>query len=114
MILDATCHISFSATAPIPAIMMLRPRSGYAQWITREEYAFAPHAPVVEYTDSFGNLCQRVLIPAGTIRRALQLPRAHGGHDRRGPRRGDSFRCMTFPKAPSSSCCRAVTASPTC
>ena len=34
MILDATCHISFSATAAIPAIMMLRPRSGYAQWIT--------------------------------------------------------------------------------
>ena len=65
MILDAACHISFSATAPIPAIMMLRPRSGYAQWITREEYVFAPHAPVVEFTDSFGNLCQRVLIPRG-------------------------------------------------
>ncbi len=45
--------------------MMLRPRSGYAQWITREEYAFEPHAPVVEYTDNFGNLCQRVLIPKG-------------------------------------------------
>lgn len=45
--------------------MMLRPRSGYAQWITREEYAFAPHAPVVEYTDKFGNLCQRLLIPKG-------------------------------------------------
>ena len=65
MILDATCHISFTATAPTPVIMMLRPRSGYAQWITREEYAFTPHAPVVEYADHFGNLCQRVLIPAG-------------------------------------------------
>lgn len=65
MILDASCHISFTANAPIPAIMMLRPRSGYAQWITREEYAFDPHTPVVEYTDDFGNLCQRVLIPKG-------------------------------------------------
>src|SRR6185436_20921853 len=65
MILDATCHISYTTKAPIPAVMMLRPRSGYAQWITREEYAFAPHAPVVEYTDGFGNLCQRVLIPPG-------------------------------------------------
>ena len=65
MILDATCHISFSAEAPVAAIMMLRPRSGYAQWITREEYAFSPHAPVVEYADYFGNLCQRVLIPKG-------------------------------------------------
>ena len=65
MILDATCHISYASKAPIPAVMMLRPRSGYAQWITREEYVFQPHAPVVEYTDNFGNLCQRVLIPPG-------------------------------------------------
>ena len=65
MILDATCHISYRSNSPIPAIMMLRPRSGYAQWITREEYVFEPHAPVVEYTDNFGNLCQRVLIPKG-------------------------------------------------
>lgn len=65
MILDATCHIAYQTKAPIPAVMMLRPRSGYAQWITREEYAFTPHAPVAEYTDAFGNLCQRVLIPKG-------------------------------------------------
>ncbi len=65
MILDATCHISYSSNSPIPAVMMLRPRSGYAQWITREEYTFEPHAPVVEYSDKFGNLCQRVLIPPG-------------------------------------------------
>ena len=67
MILDAACHISYRTKAPIPAIMMLRPRSGYAQWITREEYAFEPHAPAVEYTDNFGNLCQRVLIPKGNF-----------------------------------------------
>jgi len=67
MILDASCQISYRTTSPIPAIMMLRPRSGYAQWITREEYAFEPHAPVVEYTDNFGNLCQRVLIPKGNF-----------------------------------------------
>jgi transglutaminase-like putative cysteine protease len=65
MILDASCQISYQADFPIPAIMMLRPRSGYAQWITREEYTFEPHTEVVEYTDRFGNLCQRVLIPKG-------------------------------------------------
>lgn len=67
MILDATCHISYTANSPIPAVMMLRPRSGAGQWITREEYVFTPHAPVVEYTDDFGNLCQRVLIPKGNF-----------------------------------------------
>ena len=65
MILDASCHISYHANEPTPAVMMLRPRSGRAQWITKEEYAFEPHAPVTEYTDTFGNLCQRVLIPKG-------------------------------------------------
>ena len=67
MILDANCQISYHSNAPISAIMMLRPRSGYAQWITREEYTFEPHAPAVEYTDNFGNLCQRVLIPKGSF-----------------------------------------------
>ncbi len=67
MILDATCQISYKTQSPIPAIMMLRPRSGPAQWITREEYVFDPHTPVVEYTDDFGNLCQRVLIPKGNF-----------------------------------------------
>ena len=28
---------------------------------------FEPHAPAVEYTDNFGNLCQRVLIPKGNF-----------------------------------------------
>jgi transglutaminase-like putative cysteine protease len=76
MILDATCHISYSSTSPIPAIMMLRPRSGPAQWITREEYILTPHAPAIEYTDKFGNLCQRVLIPAGKFEVACSC-RAH-------------------------------------
>jgi transglutaminase-like putative cysteine protease len=67
MVLDASCHISYRSNATIPAIMILRPRSGYAQWITQEEYAFEPHAPVVEYTENFGNLCQRVLIPKGNF-----------------------------------------------
>jgi transglutaminase-like putative cysteine protease len=80
MILDATCHISYHSNAPIPAIMMLRPRSGQAQWITREEYVFTPHAPVVEYTDNFGNLCQRVLIPRGDFEVRCSC-RAHSADD---------------------------------
>jgi len=67
MILDATCHITYTANSSIPAILMLRPRSGYAQWVTREEYAFEPHVPVIEYTDNFGNLSQRCVIPAGNF-----------------------------------------------
>jgi transglutaminase-like putative cysteine protease len=65
MILDASCEISFEANAGIPMILMLRPRSGYAQWVMREEYAMEPHSTVIEYTDDFGNLCQRVVMGPG-------------------------------------------------
>jgi transglutaminase-like putative cysteine protease len=44
---------------------MLRPRSGWQQWIAREQYMLMPSVPAVEFTDSFGNLCQRVVAPAG-------------------------------------------------
>jgi transglutaminase-like putative cysteine protease len=67
MILDASCSISFHADAPIPLILMLRPRSGYAQWIMREEYSITPATPLVEYTDTYGNLCQRVMVGPGDL-----------------------------------------------
>jgi transglutaminase-like putative cysteine protease len=76
MVLDATCRIHFVAEKDVPAIMMLRPRSGEAQWITREEYVFSPDVPVLEYTDKFGNLCQRVLIPKGKFQVRCKV-RAH-------------------------------------
>ena len=65
MRLRAECTISFDADAPTPLVLMLRPRSGYGQWVTREEYTLEPSVPVVEYTDSYGNLCQRLPSPAG-------------------------------------------------
>jgi transglutaminase-like putative cysteine protease len=48
-----------------PLILMLRPRSGIQQWVARETYTLSPSVPVEEYTDIFGNLCQRLVAPAG-------------------------------------------------
>lgn len=67
MRLEAGCKISFEAEAPTPLILMLRPRSGLGQWIVREEYELTPSVPLVEYTDSYGNLCQRLVIPEGSF-----------------------------------------------
>jgi len=67
MQLTAGCHISFTATDLAPLILMLRPRSGFAQWVMKEEYLLQPQVPVVEYTDSYGNLCQRLLVPEGSL-----------------------------------------------
>ncbi len=68
MRLDASCDIVFQTDVFVPAILMLRPRSGWGQWVSREEYEFQPRVPVIEFTDIFGNLCQRVVIPPGEMK----------------------------------------------
>lgn len=65
MRLNAECYLSFDASTPTPAIFMLRPRSGKGQWVMREEYLLQPNVLVTEYTDGFGNLCQRLVVPEG-------------------------------------------------
>lgn len=72
MILDATCQLDYHTTEDVPAIFMLRPRSGWAQWIMREEFDIHPQVPVVEYTDVYGNLCQRLVMPAGDFHLSVQ------------------------------------------
>ena len=67
-VLNASCQIELSGQNPVPVVLMLRPRSGPAQWVFREEYSIAPRVPVVEYTDAFGNICQRAIIPVGVTR----------------------------------------------
>lgn len=64
-VLNASCQIELQAHHPVPVVLMLRPRSGPAQWVSREEYSINPRVQVVEYTDGFANLCQRAVIPAG-------------------------------------------------
>ncbi len=65
MWLTASCFLEFNIPAPTPFLLMLRPRSGWQQWIAREEYVLSPSVTAVEFTDMFGNLCQRLVAPAG-------------------------------------------------
>jgi hypothetical protein len=65
MWIKATCNLDFQMQTPTPLVLMLRPRSGAQQWVARETYTLTPYVPVVEYTDIFGNLCQRLVAPVG-------------------------------------------------
>lgn len=67
MRLNAGCEITFDVLEPTPMILMLRPRSGYGQWVAQETYTFSQNVPVVEYVDSYGNLCQRLVAPVGNF-----------------------------------------------
>ncbi|MEQ9411332.1 MAG: transglutaminase family protein [Fuerstiella sp.] len=67
MWLHASCSLEFQIPASTPFIFMLRPRSGSQQWIAREQYVLFPSVRAVEFTDSFGNLCQRLVAPPGAF-----------------------------------------------
>ncbi len=67
MWVHAACSLEFKIPVPTPFLLMLRPRSGVQQWIAREQYALIPSVPAVEFTDPFGNLCQRLVAPQGSF-----------------------------------------------
>ena len=68
MRLRAGCDITIRAPVPTALVAMLRPRSGDAQWVSSESYHFDPPVRAMEYVDSFGNLCQRLTVPAQSFR----------------------------------------------
>ena len=67
MWLRTSCDLEFDIEVPTPFVLMLRPRSGAQQWIASEEYKLTPSVPVFEFTDIYGNLCQRLIAPPGAF-----------------------------------------------
>jgi transglutaminase-like putative cysteine protease len=65
--LRASCDLEFNIVVPTPFILMLRPRSDANQWVASEEYRLEPSVPATEFTDNYGNLCQRLIAPPGTF-----------------------------------------------
>ncbi len=65
MRLKVKSELDFLIETRIPLVLMLRPRSGTHQWLVRESYTLSPYVPAIEYTDSYGNLCQRLVAPLG-------------------------------------------------
>lgn len=68
MWLHTSCDLEFEIAVPTPLVLMLRPRSGAQQWIASEQYWLSPSVPVFEFTDGYGNLCQRLIAPVGAFR----------------------------------------------
>ena len=64
MWVTTNCRLELDYQYPTPIILMLRPRSGAGQWVASESYDFTQTAEVIEYTDVYGNLCQKLTVPA--------------------------------------------------
>lgn len=65
MWLQTRCDLEFDIEFSTPFILMMRARSGAQQWIASEEYQVSPTIPIFEFTDNYGNLCQRLIAPPG-------------------------------------------------
>jgi len=78
MWLQATSLLEFNLPVDTPFLFMLRPRSSERQWVAREEFLLSSGAAAEEFTDLFGNLCQRMNAPAGafSIRTLVQVETA--------------------------------------
>jgi hypothetical protein len=65
MKLRVSCSLRFQILEASVLILMLRPFRGVQQLINREVYIIKPVIPMIESTDSFGNLLQRIMVPVG-------------------------------------------------
>jgi transglutaminase-like putative cysteine protease len=67
MRLRANTHIRLKTPERSSLIAILRPQSGAGQWIVSEAFDVNPLVNPSEYVDAFGNLCQRLSMPKGTL-----------------------------------------------
>jgi transglutaminase-like putative cysteine protease len=68
MLIKAGYRISYDCPAPTPILMMLNVRPERSKdLLTPDTVRCRPAVPVRQYLDAFGNLCSRVLAPAGNI-----------------------------------------------
>lgn len=61
--LETRCDIEFDPGPAVPLILLLRPRSGPAQWVARDDYRLDPMVAVEDLRDLYGNACQRLVAP---------------------------------------------------
>lgn len=67
MKLKAGTDFIYQVIEPTPVTTMLRPHSRFGQFIQEDRLQITPTAQVTDYTDGFGNLCQRMLLEPGEV-----------------------------------------------
>lgn len=65
MRVQAGCELSIETDAASPVIAMLCPRDGQARWQVNGRQGFERSLGFDEHVDSFGNRCQRFVLPEG-------------------------------------------------
>ena len=68
MLIRAGYDIAFECSAETPLLLMVHIRpERHADLLTPERFLLSPSVPYRSYTDHFGNLCTRLVAPAGKL-----------------------------------------------
>ncbi|MCU0944512.1 MAG: transglutaminase family protein, partial [Rubritepida sp.] len=68
MRIQAGCQIVYDCPQPTPMLLLISPHPERAgDLIGPHQVAFDPPVPARDYTDSFGNLCTRIVAPPGRL-----------------------------------------------
>lgn len=62
MHLQISCTLTFTLPMFTPFVLMLRPESDARQRVAAEDYNLLPSAAVSEFTDNYGNFCERLVV----------------------------------------------------
>ncbi|MEP6708712.1 MAG: transglutaminase family protein [Verrucomicrobiota bacterium] len=86
MLIKIGFDLEFEVAAPTPMILLLfiHP-SRRADLRSKERLTLHPDIPVARYTDLFGNICGRILAPAGRVRLSLDTVIEDSGQPDRQP-----------------------------
>jgi transglutaminase-like putative cysteine protease len=61
------CEFQYDSAGYTPTIWQVRPRAEPAQRLVYESWGTSPSLPWSSYHDAFGNVCDRVTLPAGQV-----------------------------------------------
>jgi transglutaminase-like putative cysteine protease len=67
MLIRAGHELKFSANSPLAMLLMLHVHPSRQEDVTSESFRISPEVPTDEFSDSFGNRCTRIAVPAGEI-----------------------------------------------
>jgi transglutaminase-like putative cysteine protease len=59
------CEFRYEATWPTPTVMLVEPLQDGTHQVLRGEWQTTPELSVQAYSDIYGNLCQRLVLPIG-------------------------------------------------
>lgn len=68
MKMQGKCVFTYQINHPTPVSMMLRPRREDKQAVYKEGFEIEPTVHFTEFTDSYGNACQRATLPVGEVK----------------------------------------------